>query len=217
MSRLLIYTANLDSFDRRQDNEEQLLPEGIEAIEYWRCTDQDFPPRYNAMTPRLQARLVKMLGWQMKPGFDIYLWIDSSCRLSREDSASWFVEQLGNKDVAVFAHNKRQTVQQEADYLKDRLQLEQSGNKQPYVLSRYQNEDIDGQLSVVDPSARLYASTAFIYRNSPIVLSALKEWWYHTSRFHSIDQLSLPHAIKGVSHNVIEQDYLKCPYLEYTR
>lgn len=210
--KLLIYTANLGNFDKRQENEEQELPEGIDRIDYWRCTDEDFPPRFNAMTPRLQARIVKMFGWQIKPDYDYYLWVDSSCRLSREDSAKWFMEQMGDKDMAVFAHNKRKTVQEEADYLKHRLSI-----NCPYVTPRYENEDIDGQLNAVEPSDPLYASTAFIYRNQSQVRRALKDWWYHTSRFHSIDQLSFPYVIKEVSHNVIDIDYLKCKYLEYTR
>ncbi len=167
--RLLIYTANLGNFDKRQENEEQELTEGINSIEYWRCTDSDFPPRFNAMTPRLQARIVKMFAWQMKPGFDYYLWVDSSCRLPRADSARWFMEQLWNKDIAVFKHPTRKTIQEEADYLKERLELEKTGKKPPYVLPRYENEDIDGQLTEVNPQAELYASTAFIYKNTAAV------------------------------------------------
>jgi hypothetical protein len=126
------------------------------------------------------------------------------------------MEQLGewefSKEMAVFKHNKRKTVQQEADYLKHRLTI-----KCPYVTSRYENKDIDGQLSEVDPTAPLYASTAFIYMNTPSVQQALKEWWYHISRYHSIDQLSLPWITRDLGVNVIKEDYLKCKYLEYIR
>ena len=69
----------------------------------------------------------------------------------------------------------------------------------------------------MDPSAELFASTAFVYKDSPAVRAALKEWWYHTSRYHSIDQLSLPWAIRDLKVRVIPDDYLKTPYLEYVR
>jgi hypothetical protein len=153
-----------------------------------------------------------MFGWQLVPDYDTYLWHDASVRLSRPDSLKWFIDQLGDKDMAVFKHPNRNTVLEEADYLKHRLEI-----NCPYITPRYKNELIDEQLLEVDPRSKLYASTAFIYRNTTGVREALKEWWYHTSRFHSIDQLSLPHSIKGVSHNVILTGYLKCPYLEYTR
>lgn len=209
---ILVYTANLDYFDKTEPNEEQNIP-----VDYKHWTDLEFPPRFNAMTPRLQARLVKMFAWQMTPGYDFYLWVDSSCRLSRTDSVEWFLEQLGDKDMAVLKHNKRKTVQQEADYLKDRLELERAGKKDPYVISRYDGEDIDGALSEVNPNARLFASTAFIYRNNAYTQAAMKEWWYQTSRYHSIDQLSLPHCLENLSYNVIDENYLDCKYLEYLR
>lgn len=217
--RLLIFTANLGNFDKTQDNVEQDLPHTIDQIDYHRWTDENFPPRFNSMTSRLQARIPKMLAWQMKPDYDFYLWVDSSCRLSKEDSADWFLEQLGDADIAVFKHNKRKTVQEEADYLKQRLVDEKEGRKQPYVLSRYENERIDDQLAIVDPEAELYASTAFICRNNVQVRDLMTIWWLHTSLYHSIDQLSLPHAIKssGAKVNVIDVDYLKCSYLEYAR
>lgn len=217
--KLLIFTANLGSFDKIQRNEDQTVPENIHQIDYWRCTDTDFPPRFNSMTPRLQARIVKMTAWQMKPGYDYYLWVDSSCRLPRGDSAKWFLEQLGDADIAVFRHNKRKTVQDEADYLKQRLEDEKEGRKKPYVLPRYENERLDDQLKVVDPTAQLFASTAFIMKNDTPARDAMVIWWTHTSLYHSIDQLSLPHAIisSGAKMNVIDADYLKTPYLEYTR
>ena len=214
--KLLIYSANLGSFERPQPDKEQILPEGIDLIETHRFIDFDFPPRKNAMTPRLQARLVKMFGWQMIEA-DYYLWVDASCRLPREDSAKWFMEQLGDGDMAVFKHPNRNTVQEEADYLRQRLIDEKEGRKQKYVLPRYENEDIDGALSEVDSKASLYASTAFIYRNTPEVQDALKEWWYLTSRYHSIDQLGFTEAIKDLNVHVIHEPYMECMYLEYTR
>lgn len=213
--KLLIHSANFGNFDHPRTDDEQLLPDGITEIETHRFTENDMPLRFNAMTPRLQARIPKMFGWQLKEA-DYYLWVDASCRL-KEGAAQWFMEQLGDQDIAVFKHNKRETVQDEANYLKERLVAEKEGRKQPYVLPRYENEDIDGALSEVDPSRQLFASTAFIYKNSSQVQKALKEWWYLTSRWHIIDQLGLPEAIKDLKVAVINEDYLRVPVMEYTR
>ena len=214
--KLALVTANLGSFDPAIDNVKQDLPSDVALTEV-RITDKEFPPRKKSMTPRMQARIVKMHAWQFAPDQDIYLWVDSSCRLARLDSVVWFLEQLGDKDIAVFKHNRRNTIQEEADYLKERLELEAAGKKQKYVLDRYENELIDEQLAEIDPNGELYASTAFIFKDSQATRKAMKDWWYHTSRYHSIDQLSFTHAIKSLKINVIQQDYLKCPYLEYVR
>ena len=81
------------------------------------------------------------------------------------------------------------------------------------------DERIDDQLLAVDPLAPLYASTAFIYRDNMVTRYMLMTWWTHTSLYHSVDQLSLPHAIavSGAKVNVIPDNYLKCEALEYVR
>lgn len=214
--RILVHSANLGGFEKVVEDVPQNLPHGF-SMETYRFTDDNFPPRKNSMTPRLQARIPKMFGWQFFPLYDYYLWIDSSCRLSNPDSVEWFLNKLSDHDIAVFKHPDRDVIQQEADYLKERLELEAKGKKKKYILPRYEGEDIDGQLEAVFVSQPLYASTAFIYRNTPEVQQALKEWWYQTSRFHSIDQLSMTYALRVLNVKVIHENYLKCDYIEAVR
>lgn len=195
----------MGNFDKQIDPVEQSIP-----FDFYRFTDKNFPPRFNSLTPRLQARIPKMFGWQMKPGYDLYIWIDSSCTLLDRDSVKWFIEKLGDADIALLKHPNRRTIQEEANYLKIRLL-----KNCPYITPRYKNELIDEQLKEVNPKGQLFASTALIYRNNPQVIEAMKEWWYMTSRFHSIDQLSLTHAVSKLKVNVIKEKYSK--YLTYVR
>ena len=207
-----IVSANFGNFEKPVEHE----PQSIKTFNYC-ITEQNFPLRHNSMTPRLQARIVKTHMWQFAPGHDYYLWIDSSCRLSDKDSVKWFLEKLGDKDITVFKHPRRETVQEEANYLKKRLELENTGKKRKYILPRYENELIDEQLLEVMPIQELYASTVFIFKNSREVRTAMKHWWYHISRYHSIDQLSLPWCIKDLKKNVIKENYLECKYIEAVR
>lgn len=203
--RVAVVSANFGNFEKP-------INDGRITI-----AEKEFPLRDKSMTPRLQARIVKTHMWQFVPGYDYYLWIDSSCKLTSENSVKWFLEQLGDNDIAVFKHPRRNTVQEEADFLKRRLELEAEGKKQKYIIPRYENEDIDGQLAEVMPMQNLYASTAFIYKNSREVRVAMKHWWYHISRYHSIDQLSFPWCIKDLKVNIIQENYLKCDYIEAVR
>lgn len=205
--KIAVISANLGNFDPTFDHVLQSVP-----CDVYYLTDKDYPLRSNAMTPRLQARIVKMFMHQMIPGYDYYLWVDRSCILSNTHSVKWFLDQLGDNDIVVFKHPNRNTIQEEADYLNKRLSI-----KCGYITPRYENELIDEQLKAVDPEAQLYASTAFIYKNSPAVQATMKEWWFHTSRYHSIDQLSFPFVIKDLKIKVIPDSYMKIPYLEYTR
>lgn len=212
--RIAVVTANLGGFDKQIMHADQSI-----SCDYYDFDDDNFLPRSNSMTPRLQARIPKMTSWQMVPGYDYYIWVDSSCRLSSRDSVEWLLSKLGDADIAVFKHPHRDTVQQEAEYLRERLKLEAAGKKQKYILPRYENERLDAQMDVVRPDAPLYASTAFIYRNTEAARDALSIWWMHTSLYHSIDQLSLSTAIEhaGAKVSVIDENYLNIPWLEYVR
>lgn len=210
--RVAVISANLGSFDNPQD----IVPQSVKC-DFFRFTDENFPPREKALTPRLQARIPKMFGWQMKPGYDIYVWLDSSVTFEHPDSVKWLLEQLGDADVAVLKHPNRSSLKAEADYLKERLK---SDNQ--YIIPRYKNELIDEQLAEIDADTtyvdnRLYASTVYVYRNTQQVRDALKEWWYHTSRYHSIDQLSFPYILRNLRVNVMNISYFKTPYITYTR
>jgi hypothetical protein len=214
VKRVAVISANLGNFEKPVEHTQQSVD-----CDYHHFTDANFSPRLGAMTPRLQARIVKMFGWQMVPGYDFYIWVDSSCRLSHPDSVRWFLEQCKDVHMAFFKHPHRNTIQEEADYLKNRL-----GKDCVYIKPRYENELIDEQLAEIKSNkafadTSLFASTAFIYRNSPRTHTTLKEWWYHTSRYHSIDQLSLPYVLftqSGLTR-IIPDNYLKSEYIEYVR
>jgi len=206
--KVAMVSANMGNFEK---NSSEHIPQTF-PFDYFLFTDKNFPPRVKAMTPRLQARIVKMFSWQLAPGYDYYLWVDSSCRLASPDAVKWFLDQC--EDVVVFKHPNRKTVGDEAKYLKYRLSI-----NCPYITPRYKNELIDEQLKEINPKQPLFATTAFMYRNCPESQAMLKEWWYHTSRYHSIDQLSFPHVLSqsGLKVCVIPDNYLKIPYLKYVR
>lgn len=211
---IAVISTAMGGFDKKQNHVKQSVP-----ADYVHFNDENFPLRVNSMGPRLQARIPKMFAWQMVPDYDYYLWVDSSCRLSHEDSIKWFREQLGDKDIVVFKHPHRSTVQEEADYLRERLALEASGKKQKYILPRYEFERLDDQMAVVEPNDPLFATTALMYKNDTPTRDLMAIWWLHTSLYHTNEQLSLATALRhsGATHNVIPDNYLNIKYLEYVR
>lgn len=214
--KVAIISANLGAFEKPVPHVKQSIDCDIFLV-----TDKEFPLRDKAMTPRMQARIVKMFGWQMFPGYSHYLWVDSSCQLNHHDSVKFFLEQLDGSHMAFFRHPTRNTIQEEADYLKKRLAMPDT-----YITSRYENELIDEQLEEINKYGSykddsLFASTAFIYTSTYDVQRMLKEWWYHTSRYHVIDQLSLPYVINNYKSylkiKTIEENFMKCDYLKPVR
>ena len=206
--KIAAITANLGSFDK----EYEAVPQTVQA-DFFKFTDKNFPPRSLAMTPRLQARIPKMFGWQMVPGYDAYIWYDSSLAVTSKDMVAWFLTQLGDADIVFLKHPERDTVYKEAAFIKEKVALNHY-----YLAPRYAGELIDEQLAEVG-DAPLIASTTFMYRNNERVHSLMKEWWYHTSRYHIVDQLGLPYAIakSGCKINIINDHYLHLTHMKHMR
>lgn len=199
MKKLHIISANLGGFDEDVPWVEQVVP-GWE-VEVFRFDDTSFPPRRLAMTPRLQSRIPKMFGWEMAPGADAYLWIDASFALLHEEAAGWFVSHLGSSDFACFRHPDRHSIKEEYEFLRD-------NSHHKYLRSRYEGELLEEQYRVIssDPTFidhRLFNGGAFVYTPDPWIIRALTDWWVHTSRYHCIDQLSLPYVLFRHIINVV--------------
>ena len=185
---VIILTANLGGFDTPVDPVEQTV-----AADFRRFTDENFPP-ITGLTPRLQYRIPKTHAWQMVPDYDYYIWLDGSASFQREDCVRWFLNQLGNGDIAFFKHPHRGTIKQEVEYIEEHLE-----QKKPYITSRYNGGLHREFLTAIQregyPDHTLYASTAFIYRNTPRVQRALANWWGQGSRWFTCDQVQLPYIL----------------------
>lgn len=197
--KVAILTAILGGqFDKPVDPVQQNLPEDVE-LTFHRFTDENFPP-VTGLTPRLQYRIPKLFGWDMFPGHDIYIWLDGAVTLLRGDCVKWYLEQLGDNDLVLFRHPWRGTIKDEAEHIEKKLQ---ENNR--YITPRYKNGLHKEQLAEIqkDPNYKddvLYASTAFVYRDTPEVRAMLKDWWYYQSRYYTCDQLALPYVVK--KHNL---------------
>lgn len=210
--RLAILSANLGAFDKVVKPVEQELPEGIESVTYHCFTDSDFPPMVG-LTPRMQYRIPKMFGWQMFPDYDYYLWLDGSVSLQRPDCLRWYMEQLGDGDIAFFKHPSRRNIRQETAHIEEHLKL-----GKPYITKRYANGLHQEQLKDIqlDPEFKdnkLYASTAFIYRDSEAVRDAMRLWWLHTSRYFTVDQIALPYVVKDLDVKILNEPIYKSGYI----
>jgi tRNA U38,U39,U40 pseudouridine synthase TruA len=216
--RIGILTANLGDFDSDVDFVNQRLPEGIEVI-FHRWTDKNFPPMTVAMSPRFQYRIPKMFGWQMFPDCDVYIWLDGSMSFQRSDCVKWYLEQLGGNDIAFFKHPWRKTIEEETNHVEEKLR-----ENNYYITPRYENGLHKEQLAecMADPDFEdniLYASTTFIYRNNKKVQKAMKDWWYHTSRYFTVDQIALPYVLwkNGVKVKTIDENVFDFKYLTFNK
>lgn len=201
---LAILTANLGSFDTIKEP----VPQNCE-YNYHCFDDSNYPP-ITGLTPRFQYRIPKIFGWQLFPDYDCYLWLDGAWSFTRPDCAEWFLEQLGDGDMAFFKHPTRKTVREEVAHIEEYLN---KGDK--YLTPRYKNglhkEQLENMPHYFDD--RLYASTAFIYKNTREVREAMTQWWLNQSRYFTCDQVSLPYAVRDLDVRILDAHIYKTPYL----
>ena len=216
MEKICIISANLGGLKPMRGNANQQ-----QSLEHDRFvfTDANFPPRLNAMTTRLQSKIPKFFGWQMAPGYDYYLWMDYSFVLSHVDSLKWFREQCEGYDIVALKHPRRRTIAEEESYVR-RMMRAGSG----YLLRRYENELLKDQMleikldkGYVDDA--LLINGVFMYKNIKRVRDALKECWYHASRYTTLDQLAFIYVLRkhGLKINMLPDAFNDCKYLKHGR
>lgn len=213
--KVAILTANLNNFDKLQSPIEQVYPSDVSDIVFHCFDDYNFPP-ITGLTPRLQYRIPKLFGYEMFPGYNIYIWLDASVTLIDGFGVQWLLEKLGDNDMALFQHPWRKTIREEVNHIEEYLQ---KGNE--YITSRYKN-GLHKQASklfledegFVDNS--LFASTAFVYRANDCATDVLSRWWYYQSRYYTCDQIALPYAIYETPEakiTVITENVFKNKYI----
>lgn len=209
--KILIHTASLGGIDKHNDN----LPQSLSA-DFYRFDDSNFPLRHKALTARLQAKIPKMFGWQLKPGYDTYLWLDGNITLSNPESLKYFYDQLEDYEFLVLRHPTRPNIRQETRYLRKGLR-EQSR----YLVGRYDGEWTPEQSQIFEKDQDyiddlLVIGGVFMYRPTDKVKEIMKEWWYYTTRYSVFDQLSFTYVLKtsGVRYKVIDENFNKSEYLK---
>lgn len=211
--KVLVHTANLGNVDTPAPPVDQVTDADVTFKVF---TDVDFPPRPKAMTRRLQSKIPKMFGWDLLPGYDVYLWHDASLQVHQPDTVAWFLEQLGDDDdIVVFKHPWRNSAADEAEFICTKMM---AGSH--YIKSRYEGEDLAGQMAEIRKAdwyddKQFYAGGAFCYRPGGDVREALERWWVYTSRFHCIDQLAFAFTLHqyDLDIKVLDEDIYHASHL----
>lgn len=211
--KIAVLSSNLGDIDTPVQHVNQTV-----RADYPAFTDENFPPRFNAMTPRLQAKIPKMFGWQLKPDYDVYMWLDGNLRLAHQESIQYFLDALEDHDIVVLKHPTHDTIHWEYRYTWRGLHSEAPSN---YLTARYTNELLDEQYEVIknDPDYvddLMVNGGVFMYRNTPGVQAMFKEWWYNVSRYVVNDQISFPYVLKksGLRVNVLPDVFNDCMWLQ---
>jgi len=193
------------------------LPQHGVQLETFLFTEANFPARSKSLSPRMAAKIPKMFMWDLKPGYDFYLWTDAALTFRSPNTAKFFVDQLGDDyDIVVFTHWSP-SAHAEAESLRREL-----AKGCAYVGPRYTDEDLEGEMKAIEADRdfadnAMWCGGTFCYRPIPQIKAAMKEWWYRTTRFHCCDQFAFPHVLKDCRVKVLHLDIYKNDYLRWIR
>ncbi len=198
------------------NNHEELQKYNVDVVLY---NDSNTPSRNLSLHSRLKGKIPKMLEWDLNEDYDYYIWVDSKFTLN-----DGIIEQLINGvqgyDLCLFNHPNRSSVKSELDFMND---LMARGDN--YLISRYQGEDMDKQVSLYSQDSnfiddKLFACGCFVYTKELVKNkehNLLKEWFYHNTVYSIQDQLSLPYLLTKfkTNYNTYNFNLLNCSYLKH--
>ncbi len=220
MPSVALITANLGGIDKNPVP--SFTPQSIPtnwSLDIFYFDDKNLPPRSESLSPRLQAKIPKMLAWEMIPEYDYYIWLDSAFSISSPNCVEWLVNNCEGYDIALFNHHKRKSIRSELHYMQKKMR---SGDQ--YLIKRYKNEPMEEQVEnyLLDTEFKdnaLYIGGAFVYSNNLVSKSnnAMKDWFYHCARYSVQDQLSLPYVLAkhNARINTFSQHLFKNEHLHY--
>ena len=168
-------------------------------------TDSNTPSRHNSMTPRLKAKIPKMLEWQFVDA-DWYVWMDSSVKLNNEitDLPKVILEVAGDNPLCLFRHTAGTTIREEADRVRKSI-----NNNHEYLVKRYDGEPIREQLTHYygDPNFKdnkLFATTFFAYNREARPM--MQKWFEQNVLWSTQCQISFPYILQksGLTYSLFE-------------
>lgn len=212
--RQAVIQASLGDIDNTVEHTPQTVP-----YDYHLFTSENFPLRDRVMLPRLQAKIPKFFGWQLRPNYDYYLWLDGNISLNNPSTIKYLQDQIQDHDIVVLRHPDRPNIRQEVRYTRKGV-----NQQSRYVVSRYTNEWLKEIYEVIENDKDyiddlLVIGGIFMYRNTPKVQAMMKEWWYYNSRYIVQDQISFPYVLKknSLKVKVLDHSFKTWDYIKITR
>ena len=134
---------------------------------------------------RRNAKVYKVLPHMFVPGYDYYIWIDSTHAV-KQDPIEIIETYLKDSDIALFNHPERSCVYEEAELIK------QVNFDYPHLV----DEQMEFYISEKYPRKNgLYELPCRIQKNTPQIQALMLTWWELICKYSSRDQLSLPYAL----------------------
>lgn len=162
------------------DSETELPPETMwsyHSVPQWSIDKQYMDRRH--------AKVFKILPHLFLPGYDYYIWIDSTHMVGMNPNQ--IIDMyLKDSDIALFKHPERDCVYDEGDLIQA-VKFDKGYNVQSQM-NFYQSTSYP-------KNNGLYELPCRIQRNTGQIQALMLTWWELICKYSSRDQLSLPFAL----------------------
>ncbi len=206
-----MYSACVNSYDEVVDSCISVR----DADHFWISDDARVAPTgWKAISikgvyrdPRRTAKVFKILPHLLFSKYEVSIWIDAN-RILMTDISALASRYLSNANIAMFRHNKRDNVLEEA------RECARRGKDDRFVIERQIERYMrfgEGPIK----SWGLYSGCFIIRRhNDPEVIRLMESWWREIDKNSVRDQISFPYvrAKLGVNVAVIPGDSNDNPY-----
>lgn len=181
--KIAVVTANVGKMDPIYGMGRQTMPA---TFHYYNENNLPFP--LTNLNSRLRAKYIKMQMHRFLPDYEAYIWVDGRIKIEGLNFIEHFVDELSNKEMALFKHRERSNVYEEFDYIINEMM---EGNE--YLLSRYGNQQLVKELLYLKEQGLpndfpLFMGGFHIRRNSLHANNFFDEWWRKSIEFSVFDQ-----------------------------
>jgi hypothetical protein len=163
------------------------------SVQVWRQLPlPDFSIIDHTFKDRRNARMIKILGSFLVPGYDYYIWHDQYCDVA-VNPVIIVKEFLKDNLFAVFAHPERNCVYQEI------AEMQQRGLNGFRYYDHNENFELFKRFLEQEGFLKeqgLFETSSFVYKNHPSVTRFMLSWWELICKYSSRDQISFAYLMK---------------------
>lgn len=219
MKKIRLITASFGT-DRKELEVKAPLVYKDYIIDQVFYNNSNTPSRVNSLHPRTKGKIPKMMEWYEYPEYDYYIWIDSKFTILDGFLENMLEFENDDAELFFFNHPERSSVKDELDFM-----LEMMKNGSPYLLRRYEGENMIGQVNkyLSDQSFidnKLFYCGLFMYKKQLVKnkdFNFMIEWFLHCALYSIQDQLSFPYLLHKhqVKYKLYPKPLLRSEFINY--
>lgn len=186
--KVAVITASIGGYDPQNGIPRQVFDGEVDFYYYH---DGNLPYPLTNLNSRYKARYLKCNSHRFLPDYDVFIWLDGRVKIEGNNFVQQFIEDLGDKDMAIYKHRNRKSVYEEVNFIAGEVT-----KGTPYLVERYGHEALTREILFykqmgLPENYPLFMGGIFARRNTSHVNQAFEDWFIRLTEFSNSDQTML--------------------------